>query len=110
MHKQFTIKDLGEAKYCLGLEIARSTKGLFLNQRKCTLDLLAAVGLSDAKAADVPMIKNTKFSLSEGIKYENVEQYRQLVGKLLYLGFTRLDIAYATQQLSLHVLDPCQVH
>ncbi|WZZ44936.1 hypothetical protein YC2023_041195 [Brassica napus] len=35
----FEIKDLGEMKYFLGIEICRSKEGLFMSQRKYTLDL-----------------------------------------------------------------------
>lgn len=40
LHKKFTIKDLGHAKYFLGLEITRFDSELFVNQRKYALDLL----------------------------------------------------------------------
>lgn len=33
LHAQFTIKDLGPAKYFLGLEIAHSESGIFVNQK-----------------------------------------------------------------------------
>lgn len=45
MHSQFKIKNLGPMKYFLGLEIARSDLGNFLNQRKYTLDILADTGM-----------------------------------------------------------------
>lgn len=34
MHHQFTIKDLGQVKYFLGIEVARNPRGTFLSQRK----------------------------------------------------------------------------
>ncbi|KAM1157917.1 hypothetical protein ACFX11_028809 [Malus domestica] len=40
LHGKFAIKDLGTLKYFIGIEIASSSKGLLLNQRKYILDLL----------------------------------------------------------------------
>ena len=62
LHSVFSIKDLGYAKYFLGLEIARSPKGMFLHQRKYVLDILTDVGLLDAKTASTPMQRGHKFS------------------------------------------------
>ncbi|KAG6470632.1 hypothetical protein ZIOFF_071709 [Zingiber officinale] len=48
----FKLKDLGMLKYFLGIEVARSTMGISINQRKYTLDLLQEVGLLGAKSAN----------------------------------------------------------
>jgi hypothetical protein len=40
LSKAFEVKDLGRLKYFLGIEVARSAKGIALSQRKYTLDLL----------------------------------------------------------------------
>ena len=51
---KFDVKDLGELKYFLGIEMAYSKKGLFLSQRKYTLDLLAETGKLGAKPSKSP--------------------------------------------------------
>jgi Reverse transcriptase (RNA-dependent DNA polymerase) len=53
--KEFDIKDLGNLKYFLDIEIARSRKGLFLSQRKYVLNLLKETGKLESKPANIPM-------------------------------------------------------
>ena len=50
LHSTFTIKDLGYAKYFLGIEIARNPHGTYLNQHKYLFDVLYDAGLSKAKS------------------------------------------------------------
>jgi hypothetical protein len=52
LSKEFEMKDLGPLKYFLGIEVSRSRKGIFLSQRKYTLDLLQETGMSACQPAD----------------------------------------------------------
>ena len=49
LHGQFHTKDLGMLKYFLGIEVMRSTDGIFLSQRKYVLDILSETGKLAAK-------------------------------------------------------------
>ncbi|KAL2230846.1 UNVERIFIED_CONTAM: Retrovirus-related Pol polyprotein from transposon RE1 [Sesamum indicum] len=55
LHKMFTIKDLGPAKYFLGLEIARSSAGTSVTQHKFIRDIILDSGLSSARPALSPL-------------------------------------------------------
>ncbi|KAI5317138.1 hypothetical protein L3X38_036845 [Prunus dulcis] len=77
------MKDLGDLKYFLGIEVARSTTGTFLSQRKYVLDLLTETGMLGCKPVDTPIEMNHK--LCEDIDQEltNKEQYQRLVERYL---------------------------
>ncbi|KAL0456584.1 UNVERIFIED_CONTAM: Retrovirus-related Pol polyprotein from transposon RE2 [Sesamum latifolium] len=105
----FTIKDLGEAKYFLGLEIARSSQGLIVTQTKYMNDLVTDMGQTQAKFA-TPLPVGVKLTIDAGGVLQDPSQYRRLIGRVLYLGYTRLDISHATQQLSQFIQCPCQQH
>uniref|UniRef100_A0A3Q7EDS5 Reverse transcriptase Ty1/copia-type domain-containing protein n=1 Tax=Solanum lycopersicum TaxID=4081 RepID=A0A3Q7EDS5_SOLLC len=54
----FKMKDLGELRYFLGIEFARSDQGILMHQRKYTLELISETGLSSSKPAATPMDTN----------------------------------------------------
>lgn len=66
LHTAFTIKDLGLGRYVLGLEIARSSQGTFVNQRKYILDILQDAGMIGAKPAPFPLPKGLHLSNDTG--------------------------------------------
>lgn len=105
LHKCFKVKDLRELRYFLGIEVMRSKEGVLLNQRKYALELTSDAGLSGCKPVATPMELNHKFTTvdydnhvgkTDDAQLEEVGTYQRLVGKLLYLTITRLDI-YALQ-------------
>ncbi|KAI5312168.1 hypothetical protein L3X38_041341 [Prunus dulcis] len=91
---EFEMTSLGDLKYFLGIEVARSKHGIFMSQRKYVLDLLAKTGMLDCKPIDTPSEQNHKLGLYLDQVPTDKEHYQRLVGKLIYLAHTRLDIAY----------------
>ncbi|KAL2252233.1 UNVERIFIED_CONTAM: Retrovirus-related Pol polyprotein from transposon RE2 [Sesamum indicum] len=110
LHSLFTIKDLGPAKYFLGLELARSPYGLIVSQHKYLIDILTDINLLDARAASTLLSPGLKLLTNEGSLMPDPSTYRHLVGRLLYLGFTRPDVSFAVQQLSQLLQHPRSSH
>ena len=110
MHSKFTIKDLGLVRYFLGLEVLRSAHGTLLNQRKYVSDLLVDHNLQDCKSAPFPLPRGLQLSIDQGELLDDPEKYRRVVGRLLYLKMSRLDISYAVQHLSQFMNEPREPH
>ncbi|KAL4376695.1 hypothetical protein GQ457_02G014510 [Hibiscus cannabinus] len=113
LHDTFRIKDLGDLKYFLGLEVARSAAGINLCQRKYTLELLAETGFLESKPASTPIVVtrgSQRLSKTGGVLLKDITSYRRLIGKLLYLTNTRPDISFSVQQLSQFLSAPTTTH
>ncbi|XP_020532292.1 uncharacterized protein LOC110008568 [Amborella trichopoda] len=78
------IKYLKKLRYFLGIEVAYSKKGLFLSQKKYTLDLLTETGKTGAKPIDTLVGVNNKISIKDGEPLQDVG----------YLTITKPDITY----------------
>ncbi|RVW29262.1 Retrovirus-related Pol polyprotein from transposon TNT 1-94, partial [Vitis vinifera] len=96
---EFEIKDLGNLKYFLGMEIARSKKGIAVSQRKYVLDLLNETGMLGCKPAETPMDTTVKLEESDGSAPVDKGRYQRLVGKLIYLSHTRPDIGFSNIEI-----------
>ncbi|XP_060670182.1 secreted RxLR effector protein 161-like [Ziziphus jujuba] len=104
------MKELGELKHFLGLEVDRTEKCLFLGQQKYAKNLLQKFGMLDCKPISTPMEVNAKLSAYEGKDLEDATMYQQLVGSLIYLTLTRPDISFAVGVVSRYMQSPKKPH
>jgi len=107
---EFEMKDLGELKYFLGIEVARGSEGIYLCQRKYILDLLAETGMLDCKPVDTPIEQNHCLAEYPDQIPTDRARYQRLVGRLIYLAHTRPDVAYAVSVVSQFMHNPSASH
>ena len=105
--EQFKMKDLGEVKFMLGLEVRRRENGdILLCQERYTRDVLAKFRMEDSRPASTPLDPGLKLSMVDAPKtVEEIQKmekypYKQALGSLLYIsGGSRPDIAAAVNSL-----------
>ena len=85
LQSMFKLKILGSLKYFLGIEIAKSSKGISDSQRKYTLSLLDDIRYLGSKPTQLPMDPNLKSTLTDGDLIPDPSLCRRFIGRLMYL-------------------------
>jgi len=100
MMKFFEMTNFGLMAYFLGMEIKRLETKVFICQKKYAKEILKKFHMEDCKAMATPM--NPNESLSKEDNRDKVEEgyFRSMIGCLMYLTATRLDILFTASILS----------
>jgi len=96
----------GFLSYFLSLEVSFDSNGYYLSQVKYAFDLLFQAGITNNKTVDSPLETNVKLWATDGELLPDATLYRQLVGSLIYLTITRLDLVYAVHLVSQFMTAP----
>ena len=120
LSKEFEMKDLGEAKKILGMEIARDRQRgiLCLTQKQYLKKVLQRFGMSEkTKPVSTPLAPHFKLSASQCPKTEEEREYMSkvpysnAVGSLMYaMVCTRPDISHAVGTVSRYMHNPGKEH
>ncbi|GKC94053.1 ribonuclease H-like domain-containing protein [Tanacetum coccineum] len=109
LHDEFDMTDLGVLNYFLGISADHNSTGLFLSQRKYALQLLERAHMVHCNPSRTPVDTESKLG-QEGVPVQDPTLYRNLVGVLQYLTFTRPDLSYAIQHVCLYMHDLREPH
>jgi hypothetical protein len=104
------MKGLGPLHHFLGITVERRPDSLLLHQRTYTLNVLKRAVMTDCKPCSTPVDLKAKLAADSEPPVRDPSQFRSITGVLQYLTFTRPDIAYAMQQVCLHMHDPQESH
>ncbi|KAK4275258.1 hypothetical protein QN277_018373 [Acacia crassicarpa] len=106
MSTAFSLKDLGELSFFLGIEFHRSSNGIHLTQKKYIHNFLSKTQMVEAHAYASPMAANVKLFANDSKLFSDPKMYRSIVGSLQYLCYTRPDIAFTVNKLSQFLHEP----
>jgi hypothetical protein len=110
LNAKFEMKYLGVMHYFLGLEVWHRTDDIFLSQGKYTMEILKKFVMIECKSMPIPMVMDLNKMSDTDSGDVDPHLYRQLIGSLMYLVNTRLDICYAVNVLSQFMSQPRQTH
>jgi len=107
---RFAMNDLGVLCYILGIEVVSSPKGYFLSQSKYIINLFEHARLTNNKIVDTPLETSVRYSPSNGVPLTNSTLYQTIVGSMVYLIVTCLNIAHVVYVVSQFVSAPTIVY
>ncbi|KAA3478313.1 Retrovirus-related Pol polyprotein from transposon TNT 1-94 [Gossypium australe] len=110
LNSEFSLKDMGDLHYFLGIEVTRSFGCLHLCQKKYIHDVLDHCSIITIKSVHTPMVSSSSMSKNDGECLTDPTEYRILVGALQYVVLTRLDIAYVINWVCQSTHNPTTVH
>jgi hypothetical protein len=110
LKQMFEMKDLGELRYFFDIEVIQSPKGIWLLQRQYALNKLSEYGMTGCKPISIPLEQNVKLSVDERDIVEDTTMYRCIVGSLIYMTITRLDLSYAVGVVNQFMQTPRKPH
>jgi hypothetical protein len=117
LQRHYQMTDAGPATWFLGVRIGNDAAAgrVTLDQGPGILRILRQTSMADCKPLATPCDGSLQRPLAtvpdeEELAFMRDKPYRSLVGALLYLLFTRPDIAFAVNQLSRFLASPRRVH
>jgi ribonuclease HI len=106
---QFKMKDLGEVKSLIGIQIERNKDQTQIFQTSKIEEMLRQANMSDCHGVETPLPMKIETSQADTKLLENPTKYREVVGSLNYLAVcTRPDISYAVSQISKKMQSPTE--
>ena len=101
---------IGELTFYLGLQIQQKNTGIFILQEKYLREMLKRFQMEDCKPVSTPMITGCKLCANDGSTDVDQILYRSMIGSLLYLTASRLDIMLAVGLVERYQATPKQNH
>ncbi|KAK3732471.1 hypothetical protein QZH41_003774 [Actinostola sp. cb2023] len=110
--ERFEVKDMGELKYFLGVQVIQEDGKVWIGQPTYTENILKKFGMENCKPVSTPVDPNFKLTKAGADNVpHNQSDYQSVVGSLLYLSsVSRPDIAFAVSNVARYSSNPTNEH
>ncbi|GKE79083.1 putative ribonuclease H-like domain-containing protein, partial [Tanacetum coccineum] len=95
MKDKFQMSSMGELTFFLGLQVQQKEDGIFISQDKYVAEILNKFNYTDVKSASTPVDLEKPLVKDGDADDVDVHLYRSMIGSLMYLTASRLDIMFA---------------
>jgi hypothetical protein len=94
MENEFQMSMMGELTFFLGIQVKQTKKDIFIHQAKYTKYLMKKFNMAELKLVSTPMSTTEALDPDENDEAIDQREYRSMIGSLVYLTVTRLDIQF----------------
>jgi hypothetical protein len=94
MENEFQMSMMGELTFFLCIQVKQMKQGTFVHQSKYTKDLMKKFNMDELKHVSTPMSMATSLDPNENGEAVEQREYMTMIGSLLYLTMTQLDIQF----------------
>nr|GEU33790.1 hypothetical protein [Tanacetum cinerariifolium] len=101
---------LKKAFYRLKQALHACPRGIFINQSKYALESLKKYGFESYDPVDTPMVEKSKLNEDKEGKAIDLSHFRGMIGTLLYLTASRLDLQFAICMCARYQARPTEKH
>jgi hypothetical protein len=85
---------MGELTFFLGIQVKQTKEGIFIHQAKYMKDLMKKFNMAELKPVSTPMSTAAALDPNENDEAIDQREYMSMIGSLLYLTATRLNIQF----------------
>jgi hypothetical protein len=97
MESEFQMSMMGELTFFLGIQVKQMKHGTFVHQAKYMKDLMKKFNMTELKPVSTPMSSAASLGPDEDGEAVDQGEYRSMIGSLLYLTVTQLDIQFIVE-------------
>jgi hypothetical protein len=94
MENEFQMSMMGELTFFLGIQVKQTKEGIFIHQSKYMKDLMKKFNMAKLKPVSTPMSMAVALDPDENGEAIDQREYSSMIGSLLYLTVTQLDIQF----------------